>query len=540
MTEDCVLQETSDYDQLYRDFRWQVPAQFNLATSCCDRHADGSSRLALTIVEEDGSARRVSFDELADFSRRFANVLTSDGLLRGDRVAVFLSQSLELPIVHLAAFRAGLVSVPLFTLFGEDALQFRLHNSGAKAVVTDANGFAKLAKVRDTLPELKAVYVIDGAGDGAKPFWSTLEAASDSFTTVDTSCDDPAIIIYTSGTTGNPKGALHAHRVLLGHLPNVEMVHGFLPKPGDVMWTPADWAWIGGLFDALFPALYHGVPVVGYRAKKFEPQAAMQLMADQAVRNVFLPPTALKLMRLANVRHDGVKLRSILTGGESLGAELLEWVRATFGIDAHEIYGQTECNLVVGNNAKLFPIRPGSMGKATPGFEVVVVNDKGEELPRGERGIIGVRQPNPCTMIEYWCNPEATANKVVSHVLLTGDLGHQDDDGYFWYASREDDIITSAGYRIGPAEIEDTLLKHPAVALAAVVGVPDPIRTEAVKAWIVLRPGLVPSDQLAREIQDFVKVKLAAHEYPRHVAFTETLPMTATGKVLRRELRTRG
>ncbi len=540
MTEETVLKETSDYDQLYRDFRWQIPAQFNIAVACCDRHADGSGRLALTVVEEDGRARRVSFDELRAFSSRFAHVLKADGLAQGDRVAVFLSQSLELPIVHLAAFRAGLVSVPLFTLFGEDALQFRLANSGAKVVVTDSGGFAKLAAIRDRLPELKAIYVTDGGGAGAKPFWPALEAASDRFPTVATSSDDPAIIIYTSGTTGNPKGALHAHRVLLGHLPNVEMVHGFLPKPGDVMWTPADWAWIGGLFDALFPAWYHGVPVVGYRARKFEPDAAMQLMADHAVRNVFLPPTALKLMRQANVKHEGVKLRSILTGGESLGAELLGWVRATFGIDAHEIYGQTECNLVVGNNAKLFPIRPGSMGKATPGFEVVIVNDRGEELPRGVRGIIGVRQPNPCTMIEYWRNPEATAKKFAGDVLLTGDLGTQDEDGYFWYASREDDVITSAGYRIGPSEIEDTLLKHPAVALAAVVGIPDPVRTEAVKAWIVLRPGFAGTDQLAREIQDFVKVKLAAHEYPRHVEFTDTLPMTATGKVLRRELRARG
>ncbi len=540
MTEETVLKETSDYDQLYRDFRWQIPAQFNIAVACCDRHADGSGRLALTVVEENGSARRVSFDELHAYSSRFAHVLKADGLAQGDRVAVFLSQSLELPIVHLAAFRAGLVSVPLFTLFGEDALQFRLANSGAKVVVTDSGGFAKLAAIRDRLPELKTIYVTDGDGAGAKPFWPTLEAASDRFPTVATSSDDPAIIIYTSGTTGNPKGALHAHRVLLGHLPNVEMVHGFLPKLGDVMWTPADWAWIGGLFDALFPAWYHGVPVVGYRARKFEPDAAMHLMADHAVRNVFLPPTALKLMRQANVKHEGVKLRSILTGGESLGAELLGWVRATFGIDAHEIYGQTECNLVVGNNAKLFPIRPGSMGKATPGFEVVIVNDRGEELPRGVRGIIGVRQPNPCTMIEYWRNPEATAKKFAGDVLLTGDLGTQDEDGYFWYASREDDVITSAGYRIGPSEIEDTLLKHPAVALAAVVGIPDPVRTEAVKAWIVLRPGFAGTDQLAREIQDFVKVKLAAHEYPRHVEFTDTLPMTATGKVLRRELRARG
>jgi acetyl-CoA synthetase len=533
-----MLTETADYPKLCRDFRWDIPARFNMATACCDRHADGSGRLALIFVDEDGAVTRTSFDALRVLSCRFANVLQADGLVRGDRVAAFLSQSLELPITHLAAFRSGLVSVPLFTLFGEDALEFRLANSGAKAVVTDESGWEKLAKTRDRLPDLKHIYVAGDAVDaGARSFWPSIEPAAESFTTVDTSADDPAIIIYTSGTTGNPKGALHAHRVLLGHLPNVEMVHDFLPKPGDVMWTPADWAWIGGLFDALFPAWYHGVPVVGHRARKFEPQAAMQLMADHGVRNVFLPPTALKLMRQAEVRHPGVKLRSMLTGGESLGAELLDWVRATFGIDAHEVYGQTECNLVVGSNAKLFPIRPGSMGRATPGFDVCIVNDKGEQQPSGAQGIIGVRQPNPCTMIEYWKNPEATAKKYAGEFLLTGDLGRQDADGYFWYVSREDDVITSAGYRIGPSEIEHTLLKHPAVALSAVVGIPDPIRTEAIKAWIVLRPGFTASDALAREIQDFVKVQLAAHEYPRFVQFAESLPMTATGKVLRRELR---
>jgi acetyl-CoA synthetase len=536
-----MLTETTDYAELCRDFRWDIPPRFNIATACCDRHADGSAKLALIYVDEDGRVSRTSFDGMRALSCAFANVLQADGLSRGDRVAVFLSQSLELPIVHLAAFRAGLVSVPLFMLFGEDALQFRLANSGAKAVVTDQGGWQKLSKIRDRLPDLKNIYVTSGTVQaGAKPFWPAIETASGEYSTVDTSADDPAIIIYTSGTTGNPKGALHAHRVLLGHLPNVEMVHDFLPKPGDVMWTPADWAWIGGLFDALFPAWYHGVPVVGHRARKFEPDAAMQLMADHGVRNVFLPPTALKLMRQAEVRHSGVTLRSMLTGGESLGAELLDWVRATFGIDAHEVYGQTECNLVVGNNSRLFPIRPGSMGRATPGFDVRIVDERGEELPRGERGIIGVRQPNPCTMIAYWKNPQATATKYAGEFWLTGDLGTQDADGYFWYVSREDDVITTAGYRVGPSEIEHTLLKHPAVALSAVVGIPDPIRTEAIKAWIVLRPGFTPSDALAREIQDFVKVQLAAHEYPRIVQFADTLPMTATGKVLRRELRTLG
>jgi len=536
-----MLTEASDYETLYRDFRWDIPARFNIATACCDRHADGTGRLALIYVDEDGAATRTSFDEISEMSRRFANVLKADGLTRGDRVAVFLSQSLELPIAHLAALRSGMVSIPLFALFGEDALEFRLSNSGARAIITDETGWEKLTKIRDRLPYLQDIYITSGAVHaGAKPFWSSIETASEEFATVDTSADDPALIIYTSGTTGNPKGALHAHRVVLGHLPNVEMCHDFLPKPGDLMWTPADWAWIGGLINALFAGWYHGVPIVGHRARKFEPQAAMQMMADLNIRNVFLPPTALKLMRQAGVAHDGVKLRSIFTGGESLGGEMLDWVRATFGIDAHEVFGQTECNLVIGSNAKLFPIRPGSMGKATPGFDVRIVDDKGTELPRGTRGIIGVRQPNPCTMIEYWRNPEGTAKKYAGEFLLTGDLGVQDADGYFWYVSREDDVITTAGYRVGPSEIEDTLMKHPAVAMSAVVGIPDPIRTESIKAWIVLRPNFSPSAELSREIQEFVKVRLAAHEYPRLVAFTDTLPMTATGKVLRRELRARG
>src|SRR5262252_7299890 len=279
-----MLTEAATYDELYRNFRWDIPARFNIATACCDRHADGSGRLALIYVDEQGRATRTSFDEIADKSRRFANVLKADGLVRGDRVAVFLSQSLELPVAHMAAFRSGMISIPLFALFGEDALEFRLSNSGAKAIVTDESGWEKVAKIRDRLPELANVYVItERAPAGAKSFWDSVKAASAHFTTIDTSADDPAMIIYTSGTTGNPKGALHAHRVVLGHLPNVEMIHDFFPRAGDVMWTPADWAWIGALFDVLFPALYHGVPVVGHRAKKFDPHVAMHLMADHGV-----------------------------------------------------------------------------------------------------------------------------------------------------------------------------------------------------------------------------------------------------------------
>src|SRR6266853_6576019 len=378
-----MLTETSSYDDLCRDFRWDIPARFNLASACCDRHADGTNRLALIYVDEDGGVSRTSFDQLRALSCRFANVLKADGLVHGDRVAVFLSQSLELPIAHLSAFRSGLVSVPLFTLFGEDALEFRLANSGARAVITDEDGWQKLSKIRDRLPYLQDIYITsDAAHAGAKSFWSSIETASEQFATVDTSADDPAIIIYTSGTTGNPKGALHAHRVLLGHLPGVEMPHEFFPQEGDLFWTPADWAWIGGLFDVLMPAWHHGVPVLAYRARKFDPEEAFHLMATYRVRNAFMPPTALKLMRqLGGSSRPGVAPRSIGSGGETLGAELLDWGRAIFGVVINEFYGQTECNLVVGNNAALFPLRAGSMGRAIPGHDVRVVDDAGLPLP---------------------------------------------------------------------------------------------------------------------------------------------------------------
>jgi acetyl-CoA synthetase len=320
------------------------------------------------------------------------------------------------------------------------------------------------------------------------------------------------------------------------------MPHELFPQAGDLFWTPADWAWIGGLFDVLLPAWHHGVPVLAYRARKFDPEEAFFLMAKHGVRNTFMPPTALKLMRQASEgrAHPGLRLRTVASGGETLGDELLDWGRATFGVTINEFYGQTECNLVVGNNAALFPVRPGSMGRAIPGHEVRVVDDVGVPLPIGETGQIAIRGPDPVMFLGYWNNPHATRQKFAGECLLTGDTGRRDSDGYFWFQGRADDVITSAGYRIGPGEIENCLMKHPAVAMAAVVGVPDPLRTEIVKAFLVLKPGQAAGPGLAREIQDFVKVTLAAHEYPRQIEFVDSLPMTTTGKIMRRELRKRG
>ncbi len=535
-----MLQRARDYQFLYRDFRWSVPEFYNIGVDVCDRHAGRDGHLALIFIDESGATSRFTFDDVRRLANRFANVLRADGLKRGDRVAILLPQQPETAIAHIAAFKSGLISVPLFTLFGDDALEFRLANCAAKAVLTDSAGLATLERVMERLPNLKHVYHTGSGNRGsAVSFNEALERASDDFIPIGTSAHDPAIIIYTSGTTGNPKGALHAHRVLLGHLPGVELSHDFLPCPGDLIWTAADWAWIGGLFDVLLPAWHHGITVVAHRARKFDPELAMHLMGTHHVRNVFLPPTALKLMRRARVHQADVHLRTIASGGEPLGAELLDWARATFGVTVNEFYGQTECNMVVANDNSLFPGQPASMGKPVPGHDVKIVDGDGREVPRGDVGTIGVTRADPAMFLGYWNDPEATDRKYASDVLLTGDLARQDDEGYIRFVGRSDDLITSAGYRIGPTEVEDCLLKHPAVAMAAVVGAPDPVRTEIVKAWVVLNGSEAPSEGLLRDIQKFVRERLAAHEYPREIVFTESLPTTATGKVIRRMLRDR-
>jgi acetyl-CoA synthetase len=533
-----MLPKAASYEEVVRRFRWQLPQRYNIGVDVVDRQRGAD--LALIFLDERHQEQRYSFADIRRLSNRFANVLHARGLARGDRIGILLPQTPETAVAHVAAWKAGLVSVPLFTLFGEDALEFRLLNSGARAIVTDEIGLAKLMTIRDRLPDLRSIFAIAGGG-GALDFHGELDRAQSEFTPIDTAGEDPAIIIYTSGTTGHPKGALHAHRVLLGHLPGVEMPHQFFPAPGDLFWTPADWAWIGGLFDVLMPAWHHGVPVLAYRARKFDPEEAFHLIGKYGVRNAFMPPTALKLMRqLRGERRPGVQPRSIGSGGETLGEELLAWDRDAFGVTINEFYGQTECNLVVGNNALLFPVRGGSMGRAIPGHEVRVVDERGTPLPLGENGHIAIRRGDPVMFLRYWRDPAATSEKFAGDFLLTGDMGRQDADGYFWFQGRSDDVITSAGYRIGPGEIEDCLMKHPAVALAAAVGVPDALRTEVVKAFLVLKEGASGSPELAREIQDFVKSRLAAHEYPRLVEFVDALPMTTTGKIIRRELRRRG
>lgn len=532
------------YASLAANFAWNIPERYNIGVDVCDKWADGSGRIALIYEDAEGHGTRYTFDQLKALSDRFANALLASGAQRGDRIGIFLSQSIETAIAHLAAYKAGMVAVPLFALFGVDAIEHRLGDSGAVALITDQAGVRKIEEIRAALPALRHVFSVDIELDDAnreapvRAFWRALENASASFTPADTGADDPAVIIYTSGTTGKPKGALHGHRVLLGHLPGVEISQQGFPAHATLMWTPADWAWIGGLFDVLLPSWHHGVAVLARRFAKFDGQAAFDLMARHAVSHTFLPPTALKMMR--GVEGPGrwkLALRSVASGGESLGEELIGWGRQALGVTINEFYGQTECNVVVSSCAALFEPSFGAIGRAVPGHHVAIVDLDGNELPPGAIGDIAVAAPDPVMFLGYWRNEAATREKFRGKFLVTGDLGTCDAEGFIRFVGRGDDVITSAGYRIGPASIEDSLLRHPAVSMAAVIGAPDPERTEIVMAFVVLNPGYVGDEALVREIQQHVKTRLAAHEYPREICFVENLPLTATGKVIRKALR---
>jgi len=527
------------YEEVYAGFRWQIPDRFNIAQAICDRHV-GGNRLALICETADAAATEWTFEHLQEQSCRLANALAALGIVRGDRIGILLPQCPEAVVTHLAAYRLGAVALPLFTLFGPEALEYRLNDSGARAVVSNTAGVAKLLALDGRLNAGPILIGTEDRLDGRVLGWAPLiDAASPHQATADTAAEDPALIVYTSGTTGNPKGVLHAHRMLLGHLPGVELPHEFFPQPGDRMWTPADWAWDGGLMDVLLPSLFHGVPVLAKRFAKFDAEEAFALLARHGIRNAFMPPTALKMMRqVANpARRHAYALRSVASGGERLGDEMLGWGRETFGMTINEFYGQTEANLTVANCASLMPLREGSMGRALPGHVLEVVDDDGNPLPPGEAGTIAVRAPDPVFFLRYWNKPEATEDKFRQGWLLTGDTGRRDAEGYFWFHGRSDDLIMSGGYRIGPTEIEDCLMHHPAVAMAAVVGVPDRVRGEVVKAFIVPRDDVNPDDALRGEIQDFVRSRLSGHEYPRLIEFRESLPMTITGKIRRKDLR---
>ena len=534
------------YREIFAAYRWQVPADFNIAAAVCHRHAADENRIAIHWEDEDGASARWTYAALQRDANRLSNALSAQGVGRGDRVAIMLPQRPETAIAHIACYQMGAVAVPLSFLFGPDALEYRLENSASKAAIVDPASLPNLTAIRDRVPQLRCVIGVAGAREAGTIDWEAfLARASAAFNPLPTRAIDPALLVYTSGTTGPPKGALMPQQCLLGNLPGFVHSHDLFPKDGDVFWSPADWAWTGGLMDALLPTLYFGMPILGFRGR-FDPERAFALMQKYEVRNTFLFPTALKMMMKAvpqpRARFDA-PLRSIMSAGEAVGTTVFSWAQDALGVTVNEMFGQTEMNYIVGNSQGLWPAKPGSMGRPYPGHRISVIDDAGNEASPGEIGEVAVNRVapdgsrDPVFFLEYYKNPDATARKFSGDWCRTGDLATQDGDGYLWYQGRADDMFKAAGYRIGPSEIENCLLKYAAVANAAVVPSPDETRGNIVKAFVVLAPGHTPSRALEEDLQRHVRQFLAPYEYPKEIEFIDALPMTTTGKVQRRVLR---
>lgn len=556
------------YAAMHSSFRWQVDEYFNMAEVCCRRWAarpDGDERIALIGHNPDGYVPRTSFAQLQDAANRLSALLTRMGVQRGDRVAVVLPQCFETAVAYIAVLQMGAVAMPLSTLFGPEALSYRLQDSGARIAVCDSTCIDAINSVRHQCPALE---VVIGAGDARRladiDFDFALAHESGQFEPVPTRADEAAILIYTSGTTGQPKGALIPHRALIGNLSGFVCSQNWFGFDGvrnessdAVFWSPADWAWTGGLMDALLPTLYFGRPIVGWKGR-FSPELAFSLMQQHGVTHSFLFPTALKAMMKAYPKprqQFKLQLQAIMSAGEAVGDAVFAYCRDELGVVVNEMFGQTEINYVVGNCHRFWPARPGSMGKGYPGHRVAVIDDEGNECPVGVPGDVAVNRfdvhgdPDPIFFLGYWKNDAATRAKYTGDWCRTGDLARRDADGYLWYEGRADDVFKAAGYRIGPGEIENCLVKHPAVANAAVVPKPDKERGAVVKAYVVLSPDFAAArardagnkahfdQKLVAQLQTHVKTMLAPYEYPKEIEFIDALPMTTTGKVQRRVLR---
>jgi acetyl-CoA synthetase len=529
----------ASYEEICQKFIWKIPEHFNIADAVCDRWADDTARIAMTHESLDGSVEHFTFAEIRRYSNQFANLLRCLGVERGDRALVLLTQSPECAISHVACFKSGIVSCLASVLFGPDSIQHRITSTNAKICITNKANLPKVQAIAGTCPSLKHIVVVDDdSPTHGLSLWSSIADQSDMFDNIKTRSEDTAWISFTSGTTGQPKGVLMPHRILLGNKPLFEYYYDYGPREGDVLWSPADWAWIAGLINILLVGWYSGCRVVSTDMEGFNAEAAFRILGEHDITVSLLTPTVLKLMRqIDSEESPELKLRVVLSGGEAVGRELALWADERFGLTISEGFGQTECNGMIGTNPRLMTVRHGSLGKAMPGSICAIVDDDGVEVARGVQGNIAIKRPHPAMFSGYLDNPEATEAKFINNWMITGDLGEQDEDGFLWFHGRTDDVITSSGYRIGPTEIEDCLLKSTSVQLAAVIGVPDETRTEIIKAFIVVSDDTEPTEALSESLRDLVRDHLAKHEVPRLIEFVASLPMTTTGKIMRRTLR---
>ncbi len=569
---------------LHGQFRWHVPQDFNWFESCCARWARSRpDAVALVCETQAGKTASYRYAELHDAALSAAAALATLGVVRGDRVAIVMPQRFETAVAHMAVSALGAVAMPLSMLFGPDALQYRLTDSEARVAIVDESAIDALLAAAGACATLEQIVAVGAAaGRGSVDWDAALRAQSAPIAPVVTLADDPAVLIYTSGTTGPPKGALMPQRALLGNLTGFVCSQNWYPHRAGRFWSPADWAWTGGLMDALLPTLALGGTIVGFNGR-FAPDGAAELMLRHDVTHTFLFPTALKAMMKALPNGvDGLKLQAIMSAGEAVGDAVFAYCRDALGVTVNEMFGQTEINYIVGNCGRSvdvhgreqagWPARAGSMGRAYPGHRIAVIDDAGRELPPGQAGDVAVHRCDihghldPVFFLGYWKRDDATRAKFTGDRrspgrpksgapprgagsacdalgvpydswCRTGDMAVQDKDGYLWYQGRSDDMFKAAGYRIGPSEVENCLVKHPAVANAAVVPKPDAERGAVVKAYVVLAGGYRGDAALIEQLQHHVRGRLAPYEYPKEIEFIDALPMTTTGKVQRRVLR---
>lgn len=515
-------------------------AHVDVAALLCDRH--DPQRRALNFENAAGRQVSLTYAELSDKSRRFANVLRGLGIEKGDRVAVLLPKTPELLIAAVAMWRLGAVYIPLFTAFGPEAVEVRVQDSGAKVILTDSTNRPKLNGIGGR----HVVRLEDGQEHPEWPddllFHAAMNRAEPLDENVKVDGKDLLVLLYTSGTTGQPKGV----KVPVHALATFESYMRFAldVRPDDMFWNMADPGWAYGLYYGLLGPLLLGKTIMYYQGA-FDPAKAIDIMRRYGITNFASAPTAYRVFRSAHLgKPEGLKLRVASSAGEPLNPELYHWAKETLGVELFDHFGQTELGMAVCNHhhpVLARPIKPGSMGQAMPGFRVVILDDAGNEMDDGQEGHLAIdRHASPlCIFEEYYNAPDRTADRLMHHgrYYLAGDNASRDADGDFFFSGRGDDIILSAGYRIGPFEVESALVHHPAVAEAAVVGKPDELKGEIVKAFVVLKPGVQATDELSAELSLFVKQKLAAHAYPREIVFSEQLPKTPSGKIQRYLLR---
>ena len=535
-----TVRGAKNFAELRAKHRWNVPGDYNVAVDCLDRHPALRDKVALFYEDDEGQTARYTFAQMIEASNRFANALRSIGIGRGDVVAIHTPQRPETAIAHMALYRLGAIALPISKLFGPDAIQYRLENSSAKAILMEPDTAGKMDAIdRKSLRDFKHAIIAGGAGPGLS-FDDLLSRGAPTFAMEKTSAEDPVLLMYTSGTTGNPKGVLHVARYVLGHN-GIDYSYNYL-RDGDLYYSPADWAWAGGLLDGLLAIWPYGIPVLAYRSKaRFDPEVTLRLLEKYGASVGLYPPTALKVLREVKRPREKyqLKLRCIVSGAEPVSPELARWVDEDLRVEFNQGFGQTEANYFIGTCSAVEKPRLEPLGKPYPGHDVAIVSPDGAPLKTGETGEIAIRRDSPVVMREYWKNPAAMGDKFKGEWCMTGDLGHMDGEGYVYFQGRADDVIKSSGYRIGPAEVEAKIMEHKGVASCAVIGVPDPQRGQAVKAFVKLLPGYSPSEQMVKEIQAHVKTRLAAHEYPREIEFLDEFPSTVTGKIMRRELRAR-